>query len=203
RGAGQGRGPGAVERAPAQHPRQGADDLRGRCALLRPARCAGPAAGGRGRAGTHHRQTAGGQAGRCRRAQGPAPGARAMALHDHRRTTMRNAILLIGIGLAAGAWAQRPSPAPPQHRSVLVKGGTVHVGDGKTYTEGAVGFRAGTLDFVGYGYAVQAAYDTVVDATGMHVYPGFILPDATLGLVEIDAVRASVDEHETGQMEPE
>lgn len=126
-----------------------------------------------------------------------------MALHNHRRTTMRNAILLIGIGLAAGAWAQRPSPAPPQERSILVKGGTVHVGDGKTYTEGAVGFRAGTIDFVGYGYAVQAAYDTVVDATGMHVYPGFILPDATLGLVEIDAVRASVDEHETGQMEPE
>ena len=126
-----------------------------------------------------------------------------MALHIHWRTTMRTVTLLIGIGLLAGAWAQRPSPAPPQARSILVKGGTVHVGDGKTYAEGAVGFRDGTIDFVGYGYAVQSAYDTVVDATGMHVYPGFILPDATLGLVEIDAVRASADERETGSLEPE
>lgn len=100
-------------------------------------------------------------------------------------------------------FAQRPSPAPSRTRSVLVKGGTVHVGDGRTFDDGAVGFRNGTIDFVGYEYAVKAAYDTVIDAQGKQVYPGFILPDATLGLVEIDAVHASEDEAELGDLEPE
>lgn len=116
---------------------------------------------------------------------------------------MRTAALLVGIGLAACVAAQRPSPAPAQTRSILVKGGLVHVGDGRTFADGAVGFRNGTIDFVGYEYAVKSVYDTVIDAKGTQIYPGFILPDATLGLVEIDAVRASVDEQETGRMEPE
>lgn len=79
----------------------------------------------------------------------------------------------------------------------------VHVGDGRTFADGAVGFRNGIIDFVGYEYAVTAVYDTVIDAKGKQVYPGFILPDATLGLVEIDAVRSSVDDRETGWLEPE
>lgn len=116
---------------------------------------------------------------------------------------MRTWLTIIAFGLLASVHAQRPSPAPQQTKSILVKGGTVHVGNGKTYADGAVGFRNGTIDFVGYGYAVKATYDTVIDAAGMHVYPGFILPDATLGLGEIDLVRASLDLHEPGTMEPE
>ncbi len=116
---------------------------------------------------------------------------------------MRIATLLACIAVAACAAAQRPSPAPAQTRSILVKGGLVHVGDGRSFADGAVGFRNGTIDFVGYEYAVTAVYDTVIDAKGKQVYPGFILPDATLGLVEIDAVRSSVDDRETGWLEPE
>ena len=126
-----------------------------------------------------------------------------MALRNQGTTAMKACAILIGLGLAAALHAQRPSPAPPQAKSILVKGGTVHVGNGKTYADGAVGFRNGTIDFTGYEYAVKADYDTVIDARGMHVYPGFILPDATLGLVEVDAVHASVDDAETGRIEPE
>ena len=79
----------------------------------------------------------------------------------------------------------------------------VHVGDGRSFADGAVGFRNGTIDFVGYEYAVTSVYDTVIDAKGQQVYPGFILPDATLGLVEVDAIRASADDRETGWLEPE
>ncbi|MBK8499882.1 MAG: amidohydrolase family protein [Flavobacteriales bacterium] len=99
--------------------------------------------------------------------------------------------------------AQRPTPAPPQTRSVLVTGGTVHVGDGKVIDEGAVGFRGGRIDYVGYNYGVTAAYDTVIDAKGQHVYPGFIALDATLGLVEIEQARSTVDQQDIGSMEPE
>ena len=38
--------------------------------------------------------------------------------------------------------------------------------------------------------------------TEKHVYPGFILPNATNGLVEIDAVRASDDDAEVGTYNP-
>jgi hypothetical protein len=34
------------------------------------------------------------------------------------------------------------------------------------------------------------------------VYPGFIAPNSTLGLVEIDAIKSSDDENEIGQMNP-
>lgn len=116
---------------------------------------------------------------------------------------MRTTASIIGLCAFATLFAQRPSPAPAQSRSILVKGGTVHVGDGRTFDEGAVGFRNGTIDYVGYGYGVKAVYDTVINAPGSQIYPGFILPDATLGLAEIDAVHSSVDEAEVGRLEPE
>jgi hypothetical protein len=45
----------------------------------------------------------------------------------------------------------------------------------------------------------KAAYDMTIDGSGK-VYPGFIAPNSTLGLVEIDAIKSSDDENEIGQM---
>ncbi|MFN9327251.1 MAG: hypothetical protein ACK6A5_17900, partial [Flavobacteriales bacterium] len=59
-------------------------------------------------------------------------------------------------------YAQQPVPAPVQQKSVLITGGTVHVGDGRVIDEGAVGFRDGRIDYVGYAYGVKAAYDTII-----------------------------------------
>jgi imidazolonepropionase-like amidohydrolase len=73
----------------------------------------------------------------------------------------------------------------------------------RTIDEGAVGFRSGRIDYVGYGYGVRTPYDTVIDAAGKQVYPGLILPDNTLGLQELELVRATLDFDETGEMEPE
>jgi len=99
--------------------------------------------------------------------------------------------------------AQQPMPAPPQARSVLVTGGTVHTGDGRTIDEGAVGFRDGRIDYVGFAYAVNSAYDTTIDARGQHVYPGFIAANTALGLVEVESVRATRDAQDVGDLEPE
>jgi hypothetical protein len=41
-----------------------------------------------------------------------------------------------------------------------------------------------------------------IDGSGKEVYPGFIAPNSTLGLVEIDAIKSSDDENEIGQMNP-
>ncbi len=103
----------------------------------------------------------------------------------------------------AQVWAQRPTPAPEQTKSVLVTGGTVHVGDGRVIDEGAVGFRNGRIDYVGYHYGVTSAYDTVIQAKGQHVYPGLIAVDTPLGLMEIEQARSTVDRQDVGMMEPE
>ncbi len=114
------------------------------------------------------------------------------------------AVLLVLLPLVLSkAVAQRPTPAPPQSKSILLKGGTVHVGNGTVIDDGAVGFRNGVIDFVGHSYGVKATYDSILVTDGQHIYPGFILPDNTLGLHEIDLVRATNDEDETGEMEPE
>ena len=101
------------------------------------------------------------------------------------------------------ASAQKPTPAPAQGKSVLLKGGTVHVGDGTVIDDAAIGFRNGSIDFVGHSYGVTAVYDTTISTKDQHVYPGLILPDNSLGLHEVDLVRATSDEDDTGEMEPE
>lgn len=116
---------------------------------------------------------------------------------------VERAVVLALLMLPVVLFAQRPSPAPPQTASFLITGGAVHVGDGRVIDEGAVGFRNGVIDFVGYAYGVQAEYDSVIDAKGQHVYPGFIAPDATLGIMEIEQVRATDDVNETGDYAPE
>jgi imidazolonepropionase-like amidohydrolase len=47
-----------------------------------------------------------------------------------------------------------------------------------------------------------ARQGTIINAKGKHVYPGFIAANTSLGLVEIDAVRATDDEDEVGPMLP-
>jgi imidazolonepropionase-like amidohydrolase len=115
------------------------------------------------------------------------------------------ALLMLAFELATPSQlhAQRPSPASAQTKSMLVRGGTVHVGDGRVIDDGAVGFRNGKIDFVGYAYGVQGAYDSVINATGQQVYPGFILANSSLGLGEIDQVRATLDLQEVGPITPE
>lgn len=117
---------------------------------------------------------------------------------------LRVSLVCIAVLVAIGSiHAQIPTPALPQAKSILVTGGTVHVGDGRVIDEGAVGFRDGRIDYVGYGYGARAAYDTVIDARGGHVYPGFIAPDTPLGLIEIEQARATADRQDVGSMEPE
>jgi imidazolonepropionase-like amidohydrolase len=94
-------------------------------------------------------------------------------------------------------------PGNQQMRSILVTGATIHVGNGSVIENGAVGFDSGVIGFVGSAEeAGSLGWDKVIDASGKHVYPGFITPNSTLGLGEIDAVRASMDVYEIGTFRP-
>ena len=100
------------------------------------------------------------------------------------------------------------TPAPDQDKSVLIFGAVAHIGNGETIKNSIIGFNDGVLDLVAPSDSNILSenikkYDTVIDATNFHVYPGIIALNTNLGLVEIDAVRASVDDDETGTYLPE
>ncbi len=95
------------------------------------------------------------------------------------------------------------SPAKPQAKPVIIKGGTIHVGNGQVINNGYIAFDKGKITAIGEGSAANTAGADVIDATGQQIYPGFICPLTTLGLVEIEeGARGTVDDEETGELNP-
>lgn len=97
------------------------------------------------------------------------------------------------------------TPAPKQTKSILLLNGTAHIGNGKVIPNSYVGFKDGKITLVvdaTISRIDMSAYDITIDASGKHIYPGFIVCNSTLGLGEIDAVKASLDEDEMGELNP-
>ncbi len=115
--------------------------------------------------------------------------------------TILSLLLLLSVGTLQ---AQNPAPAPAQQKPVALMNGVAHLGNGKVIPNAVVTFRDGKLETVADATAVRLNLDgyEVVNVEGKHVYPGFILPYTNLGLVEVDAVRATVDEAEVGDFNP-
>ncbi len=102
-------------------------------------------------------------------------------------------------------YAQNPVPAPIQQKRILLTGGIVQIGDGKIIQNGAVGFENGKLSLVAAATVIRidpSQYDTIIDISGKQVYPGLIALNTTLGINEIEAVRATNDMNETGTLNP-
>ena len=94
------------------------------------------------------------------------------------------------------------TPAKVQTTDFSIEGGTAHIGDGTVIKNSLIMFANGTITFVGSAMTKIARQGTVINAKGKHVYPGFIAANASLGLVEIDAVKATDDQDEIGIMNP-
>jgi imidazolonepropionase-like amidohydrolase len=92
-------------------------------------------------------------------------------------------------------------PAKPQTGVLIVKGGTVHVGNGQVLQQATIKIENGKITEVGNAVTIPAGAK-VVDATGKHVYPGLILANSQLGLVEVNSVRATQDATEIGTVNP-
>jgi imidazolonepropionase-like amidohydrolase len=87
-------------------------------------------------------------------------------------------------------------------QSTLITNVTVHTGTGTVIENGAVGVKDGKITYVGPAAGAGTSYGTTYDGQQGHLYPGFIAPNSTLGLVEIEAVRATRDIEETGTFNP-
>lgn len=114
-------------------------------------------------------------------------------------------LLFLFFCLSSTLRAQSPMPAPAQKAPILIYGATAHLGNGTIIPTSAIAFDNGKLTLVADATTIRldrTKFAKIFDATGKHVYPGFIVPDATVGLVEIDLDRATVDFAETGAYNP-
>jgi imidazolonepropionase-like amidohydrolase len=113
--------------------------------------------------------------------------------------------LLSGIGaalfLAVNANASDTLPAPPQAKPIAIKGATIHPVSGPDIPSGIIVFDNGKITAIGADAAIPSGAE-VIDGAGKHVYPGLINANTVLGLVEIGAVRATVDVEESGAINP-
>jgi imidazolonepropionase-like amidohydrolase len=104
-------------------------------------------------------------------------------------------------GVAAGQ--SRQIPAPPQDKPIVVHSATVHTVSGQTIANGYVVFENGVVSAVGQGPPPAVRGAVMRDATGLHVYPGLIAADTTLGLTETGSVDVTQDMDEFGDFTPE
>jgi len=94
------------------------------------------------------------------------------------------------------------TPASKQTTDFSIEGATAHLGNGEVIENSLIMFSNGKLAFVGSALTKIARMGTVINASGKRVYPGFIIANSSLGLGEIDAVRATLDANEVGEMIP-
>ena len=116
--------------------------------------------------------------------------------------TFKNIITLVIINFNLVVFAQQ-TPAPIQNETITISGATAHIGNGTIIENSIITFENGILIAVADATTSKITLrGTIIDATGKDVYPGFIAPNTTLGLVEIDAVRPTRDEDELGEFIP-
>ena len=114
----------------------------------------------------------------------------------------KNITTLVFVSFSLVVFAQQ-TPSPLQNKIITISGATAHIGNGSVIKNSIITFENGILIAVAdVTSSKKALRGTIIDATGKHVYPGFIAPNTTLGLVEIDAVRPTRDQDELGEFIP-
>lgn len=91
------------------------------------------------------------------------------------------------------------SPALKQVQPIVITNATVHVGNGQVLNNASIVITDGKISAVGTNITAPAGAKTI-NAGGKQVYPGLILANSNLGLVEVNAVRATNDAREIGNM---
>jgi len=92
-------------------------------------------------------------------------------------------------------------PAPAQTRDILIKNGTIHVGNGQVLKNTSILVQQGKITAIGNDLKNENA--VVIDASGKQVYPGLIAASTIIGLREVTgSVRGTNDYRELGELNP-
>lgn len=115
-----------------------------------------------------------------------------------------NIIYILSVLLCSSLGFAQQTPAPKQSKDFAIVGATAHIGNGTVIENSVIIVSNGKITAIGPEASTpltKQAMD-IIDAKGKHVYPGFIVANGTLGLVEVDAVKASSDLAELGTFNP-
>lgn len=115
-----------------------------------------------------------------------------------------NIIALLGASLISVASLAQENvyPAPEYKGLLFLKNGTVHVGNGQVLENATIQINNGKIEKIGQNLPIPMDDVKVFDVSGKHIYPGLILSSSTLGLVEVNSVRATIDHTEIGEINP-
>ena len=97
--------------------------------------------------------------------------------------------------------ASDPVPAKKQDHPIALVGAAIHPVSAPDIPNGTILFEKGKITGIGTSVPLPANAEKI-DVAGKHIYPGLINANSTVGLTEIEAVRATNDYAETGQINP-
>ncbi len=126
-------------------------------------------------------------------------------MNDHHRNCVAR-LACWGVSLAmlactSTAAASPEIPGPRQDKPIALIGGTIHSIAQPPIASGTLLLVDGKIAAVGQDVEIPQ-HATRINLAGKHVYPGLFDAYTPLGLVEVNAVRATVDRSETGQLNP-
>ena len=113
---------------------------------------------------------------------------------------MKKICLLTSIVLLAGI-----SHAQKQYTHIALLNATAHIGNGDVIEGSLVAINKDKIETVSPTKGLRLDYksfDTVIDLAGKHIYPGLINTNNILGLHDAEAVRATLDFQEVGNINP-
>ena len=110
-------------------------------------------------------------------------------------------MVLLVVALGRVALGSPEVPGAPQERPIALVGATVYPVSAPPIEEATLVFDQGRITALGRKAAIPPGAKRI-DLRGRRVYPGLINAYSRLGLIEIDAVRATRDYAETGKVNP-
>ena len=112
-------------------------------------------------------------------------------------------LIFIGLLFQSEIFAQNQAAGSPQTKAIALTGATIHTANGQVIPNGVIVFNKGIITAVGAaGTAYDKATTETIDVAGKSIYPGLISPVNSVGLIEIEAVRATDDQREVGGINP-
>lgn len=114
---------------------------------------------------------------------------------------LKNIIIVFALLFGMFATAEAQITEKPGFGKFAITNATIHTVTNGTIEGGVILINDNDIEFVGQNVKITGDY-TTIDASGKHVYPGFIDGWSGLGLTEVSAVSVTVDNAEIGQFNP-
>lgn len=110
---------------------------------------------------------------------------------------------ILAVVCATTLFAHDIVPGKKQNKPIALVGGTIYTVSGPVIPNGTIVLDKGKIVAVGGPEVKAPAGAEVINVSGKQVYPGLIITNSTLGLIEIEQARATVDVSEVGEINPD